>query len=194
VKNKVIYFDIDRTLIDSVKLRELTRGGMCRELNLDRENVNNIIDDYIKTLNHKNDFCREDMLEIISQKTGKSYDDLKSAHDRSEYYVGSMFDDVMPTLEKLSKDNLLGIYSEGFLDYQMDKLVLSGTYKYFDKDKIIISRKKLSSELVDKMGEAIVIDDNLEVIEYLQNFPRITSIWLNRPDGDSLNKLINEIN
>ncbi|MFA7301542.1 MAG: HAD hydrolase-like protein [Candidatus Shapirobacteria bacterium] len=181
--NNVIYFDIDRTLIDSVKLRELTRGGMCKELNLNREKINVIIDDYIKSLNHKNDFCREDMLEIIRQKTGHKYLDLKNTHDKYEYYFESLYDDVINTLEKLKKENnVLGIYSEGHYDYQLDKLMLSGIYKYFDIDKIIIKRKKLRDEEIKIMGEAIVIDDWVEVIDYLSDFPKITPIWLNRVD------------
>lgn len=186
----VIYFDIDRTLVDSMKIRELTRGGMCRELNLNRDQVNTIIHEYTGSLKHKNNFCREDMLELISQRTGIKYDLIKNAHDRAEYYEKSLFDDVIISLEKLkNKGYSLGIYSEGFIDYQMDKLKLSGIYNYFDSDKIIISRKKLTPENVDRLGESIVVDDWVEVIDYLSNYPQLSPIWLNRIDDKSHNKV-----
>ncbi len=191
---KVIYFDIDRTLVDSVMIRELTRNGMCRELNLNRETINKIIDEYVSTLDNKNDFNREEMLKHISLKTGVRYDLLKNAHDKPKYYVDALFDDVIPTLTKLKNDGCsLGIFSEGFTDYQMDKLKLSGIYKFFDEDKIIIVRKKLREDVVEKLGEAIVIDDWVEVIDYLKSFPKIKTIWLDRVNEVKLTDLLNEI-
>lgn len=178
-----IFFDIDRTLVDSVKIRELTRGGMCRELNLDRDKINIIIDKYISSLGHKNDFCREEMIKVISGETGIKYEILKTAHDRPEYYREALYDDVEATLKRLKVGGfVLGIYSEGFEEYQMDKLKLSGIYKRFDPEKIIIEKRKLKEEVIEKMGEAMVVDDNIEVTEYLTGFSKITPIWLNRID------------
>lgn len=183
MNNKTIYFDIDRTLMDSDKLRELTRGGMCRQLNLNRNEIDKIINEYLKGLKYKNDFCREDMIKKISLKTGIKYDLLKNAHDKAIYYKKSLYKDVLKNLIKLKKAKYhLGIYSEGFNDYQMDKLILSGIYKYFDTDKIIIERRKMDEKIVKKMDGTTIVDDNIEVIKYLSNFLTIINIYINRID------------
>ena len=87
--------------------------------------------------------------------------------------------------------------------YQINKLKLSGIYKFFDEDKIIISRNKSTFKLVEKMGTATVVDDWPEVIDYLSQYPQITPIWLNLLDNKkhktaktihSLGELLNETN
>lgn len=200
MNKKIIYFDIDKTLIDSNKLRELTRSGMCKELKLNREEINKIIDEYVNDLKYKNDFCREEMIKKISLKTGIKYSLLKNAHDKSIYYKKALYKEVIKTLIKLKKEGYqLGIYSEGFLKYQMDKLKLSGIYKYFDIEKINIERRKMDEKIVKKMDGATIIDDNIEVIKYLSNFSSIINIYINRIDGKKHNIFntifnLNEIN
>lgn len=201
---RTIYFDIDRTLIDSVKIREQTRRTIALESGLGREKVEEYINNYVATLAHKNGYSHMVMLQHLSQESGIDFELLKQAHDRPENFEKSLYDDTVITLAKLKENNnQLGIYSEGWDDYQLNKLKLSGIYKYFDEDKIIISRNKSIFKLVEKMGTAIVVDDWPEVIDYLSQYPKITPIWLNLLDNKkhktartvhSLSEIIDETN
>lgn len=184
VKNKTIYFDIDRTIIDAVKIREQTRSEIAKESGLSREKVEEYINEYVSTLAHKNGYSYMEMLRHLSQKSGIDIEILRQAHDRPENFEKSLYDGTVTTLTKLKENNnQLGIYSEGWDDYQLNKLKLSGIYKFFDTDKIIISRNKSTFKLVEKMGQATVVDDWPEVIDYLAQYPQITPIWLNLLDN-----------
>lgn len=200
VKKAAIYFDIDRTLIDAAKLREFNRGGMCKTLGLDREKIFFIIDQYERSLLHKNDFCLDDMIKRINKETGINNSILKETHDKPKNYEMSLYNDVIETLRKLTDCGYsLGIYSEGLLEGQLNKLKLSGIYKLFDEDKIIIESRKLRPEIVNKIGKAMVVDDWPGVIDHLAQFPKITPIWLNRIDDKQHNIAktifnLNEIN
>lgn len=204
VKNSIIYFDIDRTLIDAVKIRENTRTEIARESGLSREKVEEYINEYVSTLAHKNGYSYMEMLKHLSLKSGINFEILKQAHDKPANFSDSLYDDTILTLTKLKENNnILGIYSEGWDDYQLNKLKLSGIYKFFDSDKIIISRNKSVFKLVEQMGQAIVIDDWPEVIDYLCQYPNITPIWFNLLNKNkhktaktihSLSELIDEIN
>lgn len=204
MNNTVIYFDIDRTLFDSVRIREQTRSEIALESGLLREKVEEYINEYVSTLAHKNGYSYMEMLKHLSQKSGIDLEKLIRAHDRPENFEKSLYDDTVSTLTKLKeRNNSLGIYSEGWDDYQLNKLKLSGIYKFFDEDKIIISRNKSTFKLVEKMGVAVVVDDWPEVIDYLAQYPKITPIWLNLLDNKkhktartvhSLGELINEFN
>lgn len=184
VKSKTIYFDIDRTLIDSVKIREQTRSEIAQESGLSREKVEECINEYVSTLAHKNGYSYMEMLRHLSQESGIDIEILRQSHDLPANFVNSLYNDTVKTLTKLKENNnSLGIYSEGWDDYQINKLKLSGIYKFFDEDKIIISRNKSVFKLVKQMGQAIVIDDWPEVIDYLAQYPQITPIWLNLLDS-----------
>jgi len=202
--NKTIYFDIDRTLIDAVKIREYTRAEIATESGIDREKVDEYINEYVSTLAHKNGYSYTEMLKHLSQRSGADFEILKKAHDKPINFVKSLYSDTVATVTKLKENNcLLGIYSEGWDDYQINKLKLSGIYEFFDRDKIIISRNKSVFKLVEQMGNSIVVDDWPEVINYLAQYPQITPIWLNLLNNDkhkttktihSLSEMINEIN
>ncbi len=184
---RCIYFDIDRTLIDSVKIRELTRARMCGETGLRRNQLNQVIEEYVSTLAHKNDYRREKMINFVSEKTGIKYAALKQAHDRPENYSEALYPEVAKALERLKKvGEVLGIYSEGFVRYQTDKLVLSGIIRYFETDKVVIVKRKLREKVVKQLDAAVVVDDSREVIEYLKNFKEITPIWLNRINKENM--------
>jgi len=202
--NKTIYCDIDRTLIDAVKIREYTRAEIATESGIDREKVDEYINEYVSTLAHKNGYSYTEMLKHLSQRSGADFEILKKAHDKPINFVKSLYSDTVATVTKLKENNcLLGIYSEGWDDYQINKLKLSGIYEFFDRDKIIISRNKSVFKLVEQMGNSIVVDDWPEVINYLAQYPQITPIWLNLLNNDkhktaktihSLSEMINEIN
>lgn len=204
MKNKTIYFDIDRTLIDSVEIRKQTRSTIALESGLGREKMEEYINVYVSTLAHKNEYNYREMLQHLSQESGINFELLKQAHDKPENFKKSLYNDTVITLKKLKdEDNLLGIYSEGWDDYQLNKLKLSGIYKFFDEDKIIISSNKSIFKLVEKIGTAVVVDDCPEVIDYLSQYPQITPIWLNLLDNrkhktaktiHSLSELMDEIN
>ena len=152
MKNSIIYFDIDRTLIDAVKIRENTRSEIAKESGISREKVEEYINEYVSTLAHKNGYSYMEMLLHLSQKSGIDLERLKQAHDKLENFEKSLYDDTVKTLTILKENNnQLGIYSEGWDDYQINKLKLSGIYKFFDEDKIIISRNKSTFKLVEKM-------------------------------------------
>jgi len=64
----------------------------------------------------------------------------------------------------------LGVFSEGFLKFQLGKLTNTGIEKYFSKKHLYIFRRKLDlKNLKEIPSKAVIIDDKQEVFDGIKS-------------------------
>lgn len=186
---KIIFFDIDDTLIDSSnKLGPLFYLRIADQIGISVEKIIEIKNKYRLTLEKGSDYWPSDLLNFICGEVNMDSEKMLDPFNAIEIYKESVFPEIHKTLEKLSKNYTLGIFSEGFEEYQLKKIGLSGLIKYFDKKWIFVERRKLSVKSISKIpAEATVIDDKKEVIEQLKSLRSdLKLVWINRNDSDIL--------
>ncbi|MDP3988463.1 MAG: sugar phosphate nucleotidyltransferase [Candidatus Levybacteria bacterium] len=97
----------------------------------------------------------------------------------------SLYNEVIGVLEKVSKVADLGIFSEGEVAFQKNKLVKTDIKKYFDKKHThIVEKKDLSLEKILRKYEKdflILVDDKLGVLHSAKNMmPSVFTVWVKR--------------
>ena len=98
----------------------------------------------------------------------------------------SLYEEVYDVLEELSTTVDLGIFSEGEIAFQENKLKQTNIEKYFLKEHTHIVPKKIEAiELIikkyKKENELFLIDDKLEALFVIKkHFPSIVTIWVKR--------------
>ena len=122
---QIILFDIDYTLIDSYKIRILSRSSLKRYLKTTGKELEIIIGKYVNSLGSITDFNANDFINFISDSYKTDPVKLRDIFYRKEHFVNSLYSETIITLKTLKKKYNLGIFSEGFDDFQMQKLKLS---------------------------------------------------------------------
>lgn len=181
----VIYFDFDRTLLDTDALKQEQASRVAQITGLTSEEVTRGMQLYVSSINHL-DFTPEGYAFYLEQLYGINPSDvLKIYVTDSNYIAGYLFPEVLPVLKKLSDQGMsLGIFSSAVPGYQLLKIERTGILEFIDRQPII-SPRKLEPECVRKLPEgAVIIDDDQEVINNLvENHPQLLSIWCNRRNG-----------
>lgn len=163
-----IYFDIDKTLIDSTKLLS-NCGAALEKAGVKRDIFTQIVDEYVGMLPSKTSFNPETLLQKLSDATQIETATLQTHFWQAEAFAAAVYYDVIPTLQQAAKNHQLGTFSQGVLDWQQKKLQLSGLEKFFVKDLILIAPDKLADSVVIRLAEkATVIDDKKDVVEHLR--------------------------
>lgn len=176
---KLILFDIDFTLIDTDKLRSLVSKNLIKVLGVDEATLAAVSDRYVETLSYFNDFNYDDYLLHLSAVFSADFAVLKEATFTNEdIYRSILYPDTIPTLKDLQPNFTLGLYSEGFVEFQSIKI--GGILSYFDPHHRYILRRKSSPESLASLPPAIVVDDNPEIIAKLISLNQVQPIWLNR--------------
>ena len=176
MKRKIVLFDVDRTLIDADAIENMIYQKISEQTGLDVNDLKKIKDKYRENLSG---YSVESLIDHISEITGTNLDVLKEYLNDKSIFKKYIYGDVEKTLEML-KDNFdLGIFSDGFYEYQTKKI--SSILKYFNKDLIFVTDGKLNYEYLNKLPKnAIIIDDLTKVIEKLKSDTRFKLIWINR--------------
>lgn len=190
-----IFFDIDGTLVDAEKFGKSIRTSFMKVLKVDEEELARAIADYYAALESTTDFNPKDIVVHISKRYGIDpilLDNVFWKEDK--HYKEALYPEVITVLEKLSKENALGIFSQGFEEFQRHKLNASGIISFFKEENIFIYRRKLSDEATGSLPRtATVIDDNHEVVLKLSDY--VGAIWMNRrtEDDDAQVKTIHSL-
>lgn len=186
MNKKIILFDFDKTISDTYGFLK----QFCFEVNksflIPEEEIIKILDEYRLGLDSSTDFRPEEYAKEISTKTGIKQELIeKIVFDPKNHQP---FEDTFEVLDKLSKNNDLGIFSEGFDNWQKKKIQLTGIWDFFDQKLMIIERRKLLPESISKIpNKAVVVDDKKEVIEILANTrPDLKLVWINRNNEEKL--------
>jgi len=191
---RIILFDIDGTLFDSKKFMNLVRVELASHLGVNENDVYKGVEDYYSYLSSNTDFNPHKLLEHLSGFFKTDEESLKSIFWDDKHYKEALYPETIKVLKNLQKKMDLGIFSQGFEDFQMHKLIASGILQYFNKKLYYISRKKLDNAFIKTLpNEAVVVDDRIEAVDKLGKM----AIWINRNNEDEANfkgEMIKDLN
>ena len=96
-----------------------------------------------------------------------------------------VYEEVIGVLESLKEIAILGIFSEGDLEFQLQKLVKTDIKKYFEEIHTHIVLDKLGEikKVFEKYrsNKIFLVDDKLTILHDLKNFmPAVFAIWIER--------------
>ncbi|HAV14890.1 MAG TPA: hypothetical protein DCX25_01020 [Candidatus Pacebacteria bacterium] len=176
-----ILFDIDRTLFDTDRFIESTHKSLARLAKTTIGAVRQRKDEYTNNLSDDFLFRTRD----YATNLGKAFHIApeKILHDflhNSAHYTQALYPDTLSALQALGEKNILGIYSEGEIQFQHNKLHQTGMMRYIHPDYLHIYERKLTDDVVKKLPKGtVVIDDKLTVVEGLASYG-VQAIWINR--------------
>lgn len=103
----------------------------------------------------------------------------------SKFLKHKIYKEVLGVLDNLSKIAILGIFSEGNIDFQKRKLKETNIKRYFAKDNTHIVLNKLDElkGTLKKYGnrKTFFVDDKLTILfDAKKLFPYIFTIWVKR--------------
>ncbi len=104
---------------------------------------------------------------------------------KSKLKYHKIYPEVREALKRLSRIAVLGIFSEGELDFQSKKLIDTGIYDFFDKKNTHIVLSKLTDlkTVLTKYQDRKIffVDDKLEILyETKKMLPNIFVVWMKR--------------
>ena len=180
LKTDLVLFDVDKTLFDTPKFNEEIHKSIAELANLQFEEIIDIKNQYSQKLKKFSDFHPKEFHKFIAQKTNIDLDQIEQIFYNPDLYKKNVFPDVAPAIDRLSRSHQLGIYTEAVLSWQETKLKLSGLDQLFDPEMIFILRRKVEPKFLNGLPPVTIIDDSPEVIEELDEFDHITSIFIDR--------------
>lgn len=186
MNKKIILFDIDDTLVDVHPMARKFYQKIADHIGISLEAIITTKEKYSATLERYSDYYPDELLNFIYDFFEVSSNKRINPFIEDKYYLESLFPEVKPVIEKLKNDYKLGIFSEGFVDYQSRKI--QGLTDLLEKDLVFIERRKLSPESINKIPTgAVVIDDKRIVIETLASIrPDLSLFWINRQNDEKI--------
>lgn len=112
------------------------------------------------------------------------FNTLKFKESNSQMF--SLYEEVYGVLEELSKVAYLGIFSEGDIVFQKNKLKQTNIEKYFLEEHTHIVSKKAEAieQLIKKYkdhNQVYLVDDKLTILPIIKkDFPSVFTIWIKR--------------
>lgn len=186
----LILFDVDKTLIDTnLLIKSQVYLELQKLLNISTQELEQRELLYQNSLEKYTDFEPLSFIKSVSQQDDVTELASKTILNRT-FHEQAVYDDVIPTLAELSEQYTLGVFSEANLNWQRQKLELSGLHHFFAPEFIFIWRRKTAPEQLAQLPSPVtIIDDNTEVITALQTVPSITPIWINRLDKPAISSV-----
>lgn len=171
MKEKIILFDIDYTLFDAQIYRKLRDKNIAKHFNLDLSEVTKAGKEYSLSIGDRMNFSAKGLADYLGKKFGIDGSDiLNFVFSEPSHFKGAIYPDVIPAFQNLiSQGHTLGIFSEGDIENQQNKLKHTGLLNYLDKELIFIFERKMKPEnLAQIPKEALVVDDNFEIVRELK--------------------------
>jgi FMN phosphatase YigB (HAD superfamily) len=176
--------DIDGTLFDPDLFGKLIRSEFIKILSTSEEDLMTVIADYYANLELPSDFDPREITKFIAAR----YQTDPALLDRvfwegNEIYIKCLYPEAVEVLKKLVKENTLGIFSQGNDELQRRKIKAIDIEKFLNLERIYIFRRKDSDAAISELPrDAIVIDDNHDVVQKIK--PYVTAVWINRRNND----------
>lgn len=197
MNKKIILFDIDETLMGLDKMAVMFYEKLAKQLGITTEKIIELKEQYKKTLNQSGDYLHSNLILFLKEITGNNGKEIEDPFEDKENYKKSLHPEVKENVKKLSKNFRLGVYSEGFYEYQKKKVYWSGIGDFFDEKLIFITQNKSDPEFLKILPEgAIIIDDKKSKIEKLKEAGRFNLVWINRKDDEVMDdvKTVKDLN
>ncbi len=178
---ETILFDIDYTLINTANFKQNFKSKISELLGVSLDDFLKIEQGYVKKGEGFTDFIPQEYISFLSRSFDFNESEISKAFFDDSNFENIFFEDVLECLDNLKRSFDLGIFSEGFNEFQMLKLHKTGILKYFDQNLIFIFNRKLVDDSLKLLPDGcFIIDDNLSVICALEETKRFRPIWLNR--------------
>ena len=179
-----ILFDIDLTLFDADLFRLNVYPRLAEAIKISLPEFNETLASYTNALEKSSDFLPNRFLRHIAKAHSFPFQQLYDTYFHPRNFKDALYPDTLPALQQLCSPYNLGIYSEGYEDFQTTKLRLSGILDYFDPDLIYIHRRKIDPSFLNSLpNQTLIVDDRLKVIDNLNPHSNTTPVWLNRKDN-----------
>jgi hypothetical protein len=188
MEKQIILFDIDKTLFDvNTYFSKNVWPAVEKDLKISKDQLDKVSEIYQETLSKSTEFDPEGWLRVAKKELGEKSKGIRDYIYNSDYFVKSLFNEVIPVLDELKEDYTLGIYSEGIDEWQRKKLEFSGINNYFEQKYMFIGPNKVSVVFLENLPrESIIIDDRSDFILELQKLDYVYPVWLNRTEKESL--------
>lgn len=190
MQNKIIYFDFDRTLIDTDALKVEQAERVAKITQLTVAQVQEGMKQYIASIDNHLNFDIGEYAAFLARQFDVNPSDVAKIYLTDCNYIANyLFPESLEVLEKLREAGFaLGIFSGAVPGHQKVKIESTGVLEFIPWDSVIISPQKLQNAVVSKVPEgATIIDDDPNVIQYLvDNHPLITPIWCNRKTNETM--------
>lgn len=190
MQHSILLFDIDYTLFDTNQYKKNTADFFCSHFHISKESMNAFDKEYRKMNPSQFGVSMKD----YAEKMGNTFDLSPSTlfqllTDTEDIFSNTLYSDTLPTLERVSKTHILGIFSQGHYSFQKNKLSKTKILPFFAEKHIYIFPHKIHDESIAKLPKnAVVIDDKELVVETISTHMR--AIHINREKGVTLTKII----
>lgn len=186
---KIILFDIDRTLLDTDTFLSRLISTISSITHREYGDIKERINEYIQELDLIYYFDFLDLLEKLNVSAAE-YQSIINEYSTNSY-IFPKYPDVIPALHQASQKNYsIGIFSEGSPRYQQNKLKNLQIDVFIDKNLVFIGQSKRTDEFLSNIPEgSIIVDDNIDVIAMLNKHGKHTPIFLNRA-GKNVGKTV----
>jgi hypothetical protein len=121
-----ILFDIDLTLFDANLFRLNVYPILAGAIKISLPEFNETLASYTNALEKSSDFLPNRFLRHIAKAHSFPFKELFNTYFHPRHFTDALYPDTVPALQKLFPGRNLGIYSEGYLEFQTTKLRLSG--------------------------------------------------------------------
>ena len=171
MEKSVLLFDIDYTIFNTDRFKKKISEYIYRYFHLEKNSIDLFDKQYQEGIQEKIGINIKDYSEQLSKKFSLPPDRIFNLiMDNQNLYLHSLYPDTLPALSLLSKKHILGIFSQGYISFQMNKLNKMGILPFFDEKHIYIFPHKIHKDNMEKLPKnAVVIDDKLSVVEAISS-------------------------
>ncbi|MEX1052613.1 MAG: hypothetical protein WEC80_02085 [Patescibacteria group bacterium] len=168
MKTKALLLDIDFTIYDVIKAKQLFLNELSKKLKINKKTIEKTTEDSYKTLKKQEGYFNPlNYVEILSNKLNvKDKDLIRSVLWSSKKFDNCLFKDSFYFIKSIYKTIKIVPFSQG--DYKFQQRKLLSFNRYINKKNIFIFKNKLENirELVTniKSDKLFILDDSPEVI------------------------------
>lgn len=166
MKDQIILFDIDYTIFNTNKYKKNTSEYICAYFHISIEDMKQFDKEYRSKIYNPAGVNMKDYTEKMAEKFSLSSKQLyELLIETVEIFSETLYPDVLPTLSYLSQHYMLGVFSQGHLPFQKNKLIKTSIIHMFDKKHTYIHTDKTHINHLQKLPKnSIVIDDKVSVV------------------------------
>lgn len=171
MEKTILLFDIDYTIFNTDRFKKKKEEYIYHYFHLDKEKVESFDECYQKNIRGPIGINIKDYSEQLGKEFSIPHERIFDLiMDNQNLYLHSLYPDTLPALSLLSKEYTLGIFSQGYTDFQMNKLTKMGILPFFDEKHIYIFPHKIHVDNIAQLPKnAVVIDDKLSVVEVISS-------------------------